>query len=751
MAIRILVPNTIGGSLPRIDGPLKVSGSAKYASDHHFPGMVYAVPVCSTIAKGKITVLDTSAAEKMPGVKAVYHHGNVGPIYRSAPPVGLSGYLDERRPPFEDNVIRYYGQYVAVALADNFEQAQAAAYAVKVTYSREEPEIATHLETDEEPKVESSRGKSEEAFASAPVKVDETYSTPTETHNPIELHSIVAVWDGQAFTLYESTQGVVNQRIVLAQMLGVAPENVRVISRFLGSGFGGKLFVWPHSVMAAAAARNLNRPVKLVVSRAMMFQNVGHRPRTQQRVRLGATADGKLVSLQQDYLNHTSILDDYEETCGEATTYLYSTPNLKVTSGLVHLNVGTPTAMRGPGAVPGLFAIESAMDELAIKLKMDPIELRLKNEPAKDESNGLPFSSRHLTECFKVGAEKFGWSQRTAEIGSMKKDGLTLGWGTAACAWIAGRFDASATVDLKSDGTARVSCGTQDIGTGTYTILAQVLSEKTGIALDKIEVVLGDSSLPEGPISGGSLVTSSVIPAVSQAAQSAIQSIFMMATDGDEAVFPGKKPTDLAFTKQRVHLKDKAPESGVEWHEILKKSNVNAASGSGKADEYFGGPQAKEKYSVHSFGAQFAEITWQPEIARLRVSRVVTVIDSGRILNPRPAQNQIEGAVVMGVGMALLEETKYEPRSGAPINNNLADYMVATNADAPSIDVTFLDYPDKVVNEFGARGVGEIGLAGIAAAITSAVYHATGVRVRTLPVRIEDLIGHPEAAGKLRT
>ncbi|MBV8672309.1 MAG: xanthine dehydrogenase family protein molybdopterin-binding subunit [Acidobacteriaceae bacterium] len=750
MATRILVPKTVGGGLPRIDGPLKVSGTAKYASDHHFPGMLYAVPVCSTIAKGKITTLDTSAAEKMPGVEAVFHRANIGRLYRAAPVTGITGFLDERRPPFEDDVIRYYGQYVAVVVAETFEQAQAAAYAVKVTYSAENPAIATHLETEDEAKVVSSRGKPEDAFKAAPVKVDETYSTPTETHNPIELHSIVALWDGQAFTLYESTQGVVNQRVVMAQMLGVAPENVRVISRFLGSGFGGKLWVWPHSVMAAAAARNLNRPVKLVISRPMMFQNVGHRPQTQQRIRLGATAEGKLVSLEQDYLNHTSILDDYDEGCGEATPYLYSTPNLRVTSGLARLNVGTPTAMRGPGAVPGLFGVESAMDELAVKLKMDPLELRLKNEPEKDESNGLPFSSRHLTECFKVGAEKFGWSQRTPGIGSMKKDGLTLGWGVAACSWGAGRFAASATVDLKSDGTARVSCATQDIETGTYTILAQVLSEKTGIPLDRIEVVLGDSSLPDGPISGGSLVTSSVIPAISQAVQSATQTIFMMATDGEQAAFPGKKPDDLAFAQARVHLKEKAPDTGVAWHEILQKGNVNAASGSGKAEEYFGGPEAKDKYSVHSFGAQFAEVTWQPEIARLRVSRVVSVIDSGRIMNPQPARNQIEGAVVMGVGMALLEETKYEPRSGAPINNNLADYMVATNADAPLIDVTFLDYPDKVVNEFGARGVGEIGLAGTAAAITSAVYHATGVRVRSLPVRIEDLIGRP-AGGNLRT
>ena len=749
MATHIKVPFTLGGALPRIDGSLKVTGGAKYASDHHFPGMLYAGPVSSTIAKGKIVSLDTTAAEKMPGVKAVFHRANVGPIYRVPPGEGFSTYLDERRPPFEDDVIRYYGQFVAVVVAQTFEQAQAAASAVKVKYSEEKPAIATHLETEDQPKVQSSRGKPEDAFKSAAVKVDETYSTPTETHNPIELHAIVALWDGQSFTLYQTTQAIANHRDVMAQMLGVPPENVRVISRFLGSGFGGKLWVWPPYLLAAAAARKVDAPVKLVISRPMMFQTVGHRPRTQQRIRLGATSDGKLVSVQHDSLNHTSILDEYEEGCSESTPFLYSTPNLKATSAIVPLNVGAPTAMRGPGAVPGLFALESAMDELAVKLKMDPVELRLKNEPTKDESNGLPFSSRHLTECLKVGAEKFGWAKRTPEIGSMKRDGLTLGWGVAACAWGAGRFGAEASVDLRNDGTARISCGTQDIGTGTYTILAQVLSEKTGIPLEKIEVVLGDSALPVGPISGGSLVTASVIPAISQAADRAVRLAMMMAISGDEAPFAGKKPEELGFTNRRVHLKDKAPETGIDYAEILKRANVSAASGSGKADEYFGGPDAKEKYSVHSFGAQFAEITWQAEIARLRVSRVVTVIDSGRIMNYKPARNQIEGAVVMGVGMALLEETKYEPRSGAPINNNLADYMVATNADAPSIDVTFLDYPDKVINEFGARGVGEIGLAGIAAAITSAVYHATGVRVRSLPVRIEDLIGHSES-GKLR-
>ena len=737
--IRNTVPSTIAGSLPRIDGPLKVSGSAMYTSDHHFPGMLYAVPVCSTIAKGRIASLDSSDAVGMPGVRAIYHQGNIGPLFRSAPASGISAYLDERRPAFEDDVIRYYGQYVAVVVARTFEQAEAAASAIKVIYSEETPDVRTHLDPEGEPKVASFRGTPDEAFASAPIKIDEIYGTPVETHNPIELHASVAVWDGQSFTLYETTQGVVNHRDVLAQMLGVPAENVRVVSRFLGSGFGGKLFPWPHSLLAAAASRNLNRPVKLVVSRQMMFQNVGHRPRTQQRVRLSATADGKLTSLQHDYLNHTAILDDYTENCGEATPYLYGTENLRVTSGLVRRNIGSATSMRGPGAVPGLFATESAMDELAIKLKMDPVDLRLLNEPEKDQSNDLPFSSRHLTECLTLGARKFGWSKRTPEVGSMKKDGLTLGWGMASCSWIAERVSAEAMVDLRSDGTARVSCGTQDIGTGTYTILAQIISEKTGLPLDRIEVVLGDTALPPGPISGGSWATASVIPAVSQAAQDAMRLALAAAAKGKNSPFAGREPDALNFADGRIYLKEKGPETGVAFQDVLKLTNVGSASGRGRSTGTFDSTDPR-KYSTHSFGAHFAEVTWQPEIARLRVSRVVTVIDAGRIMNSRPARNQVEGSVVMGVGMAFFEKTTYDRQYGAPINSNLADYIVATNADAPEIDVTFLDYPDLVLNEFGARGIGEIGHAGIAAALTSAVYHATGVRVRELPVHIEDLL-----------
>src|ERR1700758_657978 len=735
------VLSVIGRAMPRVDGPLKVSGTATYTSDHNFPGMLYAVPIASTIAKGSIAALDTSAAEKMPGVKAVFHRENIGRFFRVPPNADFSVVIDEHRPPLEDDIIRYYGQYVAVAVADSLEQAQAAADAVKVTYHEETPDVRAKLAQQDEPKVDSQRGDPVAAFNSAPVKIDQTYVTPVETHNPIELHATVAVWDGTTFTLHETTQAVKNHQLAMSAMLGVPPENVRIVSRFLGSGFGGKLWPWTHDVLAAAASRHLNRPVKLVVSRKMMFQAVGHRPLTQQRIRLGATANGKLTSTQHDYLNHSSILDDYDEGCGEATPHLYRSPNLRVTSGVVHRNVGTPTAMRGPGAVPGLFALESAMDELAIKLNIDPVELRLRNDTQIDEALNLPFTSRHLKECLTVGAEKFGWHQRTPAVGSMKKDGLILGWGMAAATWIANRLDCEATIDLKVDGTVRVACGTQDIGTGTYTMLAQIVGEALGIEPEKIQVVLGDTALPTGPLSGGSMVTASLVPAVLEAAKNAIQKVQFAATAA--SLFSGQSADNLVFSNGRIHRKDQSPANGVPYEQVLQTANINSVSGTGRSQGDFTDllGLTKPKLSSHSFGAQFVEVTWQPEIARLRVSRVVTAIDAGRIINPRTGRNQIEGAVVMGVGMALFEHTIYDDQNhGAPINSNLADYVVSTNADAPEIDVVFLDYPDTHLNALGARGIGEIGLAGVAPAIASAVYHATGVRVRELPIRIEDLI-----------
>jgi xanthine dehydrogenase YagR molybdenum-binding subunit len=513
-----------------------------------------------------------------------------------------------------------------------------------------------------------------------------------------------------------------------------------VITKFVGSGFGSKLWPWTHCPLAAAAARQLGKPVKLVLSRKMQFQACGHRARTQQRMRLGATPEGKLVSLMQDYVYERSILDDYHENCGEATPFHYSVPNLRVKFGRTRRNIGSPSDMRGPGAVPGLYATESAMNELADQLKIDPVQLRVLNEPKIDESLGVPFSSRHLLECLQLGAEKFGWSKRTPEVGSMKRDGLTLGWGMATAAWVAARFAAEASIQLRDDGTTRIACGTQDIGTGTYTILAQLAAQRAGVALEKVEVALGDTSLPEGPVSGGSMATASVIPAVLEAADNAIKSLLTVATTTPGSPFEKRKNDELAFEGGRVFVKANGPASGVAFSDVLRRADLRFVTGSGKSNATFGEEKEKPKFSTHSYGCHFVEVTWQPEIARLRVNRVVSVMDAGRIINPLAGRNQIEGAVVMGIGMALFEHTTYDPQNGAPINSNIADYIMAVNADVPKLEVHFLDYPDTEINPLGARGIGEIGLAGIAAAITAATHHATGVRVRELPITIEKLI-----------
>ena len=729
----------IGSAVPRIDGPLKTSGVARYASDYNFPRMVYAVPVRAMIASATIESMDTSAAEKMPGVLLVLHHGNIEPLFRNA----SGGRNSESRPPFEDQTVYYWGQYVALAVAETFQQAQAAAAAVRVKYQPAKFDVASSLNdplpavgAPGGPKALNHRGDPGAAFDAAPHKLDATYTTPVETHNPMEMHATVAVWDGKKFTLYESSQGVVNHHEVMAQVLGVPSENLEVVSSFIGSGFGGKLFPWPHSALAASAARQLNRPVKLTLSRRMMFSNVGHRPNTEQRMRLATDAQGKLVSLRQDYRNHTSLIDDIRENCGEATPFLYSVANLEVSSALLKRNVGTPTPMRGPGAVPGLFALESAVDELCIQLKQDPVAFRIAHDTQIDEDSKKPFSSRHLKECLQVGSEKFGWAKRTPEVGSMRKGDLVLGWGVACASWGAGRGVSDATVSLCDDGTVRVSTATQDIGTGTYTVIAQIINDKTGVPLNKIDVKLGNSKYVPGPMSGGSTATATVIPAVADAAVAAKKIVLGLAVKTKGSPFLGADAGTLEMSSGCVHAKGQAASSGMPFGQLLKLANVAAAT-----NEAHAVPSGKRnEYSMHSFGAQFVEVEWDAGIARLRVSRVVTVIDAGRIINKRMGANQIMGAVVMGVGMGLLEKTIYDPRNGHAINDNFADYLVATSADSPLIDVHFLDHPDPLMGEYGARGIGEIGLAGVAPAITAAVYHATGVRVRELPVRIEDLL-----------
>ena len=730
--------SVIGQPITRVDGRMKVTGRAKYGVDYYFEGLVYGVGVASTIANGRIRGINTTEAEKMPGVLAILHYGNFEHLYHPANQFEDQSRPGESRPPFEDDRIYYYGQFVALVIAETFEQAQAAASHVHVDYDAKPPEVRLEkaVQPTGKPAAEQARGDAESAFRQAPVKLDVTYVTPVETHNPMEMHATIAVWDKekQKFTLYETSQGIVNHRNVASQVLGVPMESVEVISRFIGSGFGCKLFPWPHSWLAAAAARHTGRPVKVSVPRTLMFTTVGHRPTIEQHVCLGATQDGKLLATINEVRQETSFVDAYLEDCVDPTSMLYSSPNVKGTQREIQMNVGTPTPMRGPGRTPALFALESAMDELAVKLNLDPIELRLRNYAEKDEGADKPWSSKHLREAYQIGAERFGWKQRDPKVGSMRKGDEILGWGMGTMTWPGHRQNAEVRVRLLADGTARASCATQDIGTGTYTIFAEVVSDRTGIPVDKIDVVLGDTSLPPGPTSGGSFTTATVIPAIYQATDKAVEAVLKAAVKHES--FAGADPKSLKMTQGRVHQQDKLPSSGVAFQEILQSQKLVGLDGQVKT----GPTDEMKKYSIHSFGAHFCEVAWDPEILRLRVSRWLSVVDGGRMINAKTARNQILGAVVMGIGMGMLEETVYDTRTGHPINNNFADYLVAVNADVPELDCIFLDYPDPVINEYGARGIGEIGLTGCASALTMATYHATGIRIRELPIRIEKLM-----------
>lgn len=730
----------MGASPRRIDGRLKVTGRAQYAADHHPDGLLFAYGVFSTVASGSISKLDLEGARRSPGVVEILHHGNFPQAFHTAPiPFSLAGVLtatrtDEKRLPFEDEVIRYAGQFVALVIADSFEHAREAAYKVKPSY-RSSSAIANLAQGLEKQQPADGgqghkRGEPAAAFDAAARTLDATYSTPAETHNPMEMHATVALWEGGRLIVYESTQSVVVHRNTLAQVFGLPPEGVEVRAPFIGSGFGSKLWAWPHSIAAAAAAKVVGRPVQLIVPRAQMFTTVGHRPETRQHLRLAADEKGKLVSLRHESINATGFGDKYVENCGGMSASLYSCANVEITHGVIQVNRGAPTSMRAPGAAPGLFALESAIDELADKCQMDPLAFRQLNFAADNEQEKLPWSSNHLREALQQGADRFGWASRTPGIGSMRDGHEIIGYGMAQCNWDAFRTPAQARVRLKSDGTAEVFCGVQDIGTGTYTVIAQCVSDITGLPLERIAVHLGNSSYPPAPVSGGSWVTASVLPAVAEATRAALEQLKGFAASS-EGGLPGSKPEAIKVANGRLD----GGSNSVSFAEVLTKLRVASAEGEAKT-----GMADTAKHAFSSFGAHFVEVRWDPGISRLRVARVVSAIDVGKIVNASTARNQVEGAIVMAIGMALFESSDFDERNGMPVNNNYAEYMVPVHADQPEIDVILLDYPDYNLNEYGARGIGEIGVTGLAAAVANAVYHATGKRVRDLPISLEKLM-----------
>ncbi|MDH4574531.1 xanthine dehydrogenase family protein molybdopterin-binding subunit [Salinicola acroporae] len=724
----------IGAGVPRIDGPDKLSGRANYAADNLPPNLAYGYGVFSTIASGKISQLSVDEARQMPGVIDIFHHSHFPSLYRTPSSFAQGNKVEETRLPFEDERVYYDGQFVALVVADTFENARAAARRVKVTYAADK--AVANLDQGVEANGTQAgsgnhdRGDAASAFDSAAATIDATYRTPVETHNPMEMHASTAWWDNGDLTIFDASQGVVVARNALAKIFAIPPERITVHAPYIGSGFGSKLWTWPHAIATAAASRELGRPVQLVVPRQQMFTTTGHRPETRQRLRLATDDNGRLVSLRHESINTTSYTDQYVETCGSVTKSLYHCPNLTVSHETTQVNRGTPTSMRAPGAAPGLFALESAIDEMADAVGIDPVQFRLDNYAERDESKDLPFSSNHIVEATKRAADRFGWADRKPEVGSMKEGREIVGYGMAACNWEALKMACDARVSIRADGTAFASCATQDIGTGTYTIVAQAVSDVTGIPIDRITVKLGDSSYPDGPVSGGSWATATTLPAIAGAARNALDEMKRYAT-GSNGAFAGASSDDLEVADGGLRNADGKQ---VSFADILQAGRYGSADGEAHTEG------ADSKYSYRSFGAHFVEVRWDPGISRLRVARVVSAIDVGRVINETTARNQVEGAVVMGIGMGLFEATEYDERNARPVNNDYAEYVVPVHADQPEIDVILLDYPDLAFNEYGARGIGEIGVTGLAAAVANAVHHATGKRIRELPITLDKLM-----------
>lgn len=734
-------PAEVGRDRTRYDAEQKTQGFALYAADEPVRNVAHAMLVQSTIAAGRIATLQVTQAQEAPGVLAVLTHRNA-PRLQSPPFSFADGITPANHiAPLQSDAISYAGENVAVVIAETFEQARAATELVGITYDSRQPSVslARAVERFDPPDfmgdpLQLARGDVDRALHDAAARLEVTYETPVENHNPLEPSATIAVWDGGELTLYDATQGVTFSQRTIAAILGLPEQNVRVISHFVGGGFGCKGFVWPHSVLAAVAARHIGRAVKLVLTRQQMFTSCGHRSDTRQTIALGAARDGTLQAIRHDTILHTSFVGDFYEPAGLTTRLLYSCPNVAIAHHVVRLNVGTPTPMRAPGETPGTFALESALDELAAQLALDPLALRVRNHADKDEASGLPFSSKHLLECYRRGAERIGWERRAQP--RQRRDGHELvGLGMATATYPGYRSPASARVGLTRDGGAFVESGTQDIGTGTYTIMAQVAADELGVPFDRIECRLGDSKLPPAPVSGGSQSAASVMPAVVAAARTVRARALESATQDSRSPLHGLVSHEIEIIGGRLFARSD-PSRGTTYAEIVARTGPETLQARNDAAP----GDVAEHYHVQSFGAQFAEVRIDEGLGRVRLSRFVGIFDCGRILNRKTARSQMLGGIIQGLGMALCEETVFDPHAGRIINDNLADYHVPVNADVGTIEIDFVEEPDYAFNSLGIRGIGEIGITGVAAAIANAVYNATGTRIRSLPILPERLL-----------
>jgi xanthine dehydrogenase YagR molybdenum-binding subunit len=664
---------TMGPARSRVDGRLKVTGAAKYAVEFDVPKCAYGWTVESNIAKGKITAIDTKAAQAVPGVLAVLTHLNM-PKFQQAPKKeergGGGGIRNEERFPLSDDGVHYAGQYVALVIAETIEQARYAASLVKVSYALEEPLLTMEaaVKKAEKPKknldehVQIKKGDVDAALKDASlVKVEQTYITPTETHNPIEMSGTIAHWEGdKKLTLYDATQFVKGVQNVLSRALGLELENVRIVCPFVGGAFGCKGAVWMHILLAAMGAKVVGVPVKMHVTRRNMFVGTGHRTPTRQKLSLAATKDGKLQAIQHVSETLTSPVGEFTESCGARSTGLmYDSPSIRVEETVYPVNVSTPTFMRAPGECPGTYALECALDELAIALKMDPVALRLANHADNHPTKNLPFSAKHLKEAYQLGAEKFGWSKRNPEPRSMGDGDLLVGWGMATATYPAHKMSAAAKVILRADNSATVQCATHDLGTGAYTAFTQISSEQLGVPFEKVTFELGKSDFPFGPVAGGSNSTGTVGTAIHEAAVLAHKALAELAVKDPKSPLYNAKLDDIAMVGEgRIGVVTETAKSD-SFTDIMKRAGRDSIEVQSEQKQ----PEQSKTQAFQSWGAHFCEVKIDPLLPRVQVTRVVSVMNCGRIVSAKTARSQIMGGVTMGIGMALTEETSFRFQS----------------------------------------------------------------------------------------
>jgi len=694
-----------GVPLNRIDGVQKVTGAAKYAYEYPVEGVTYVFPVQSTIAKGRVVSIDASAARALPGVIAMLSHENAP---RIAP-------LDDQDlAVFQSDAVAYRGQFVAAVVAETLETARQAASMVAVRYEDQPHDVELRADRSDLYKPEyvpqkaapfyaadSAQGDVEAALAAAPVSLDHTYTTPTEHHNPLEPHTTLAIWsddgNGESVTVYDTCQGVDIRLNDIATAFGLSPERVRVIAPYVGGGFGSRGFTHPYAILAVMAARVVGRPAKLAQTRPQMFGPVGYRSPTIQHIRLGAGRDGRLTAIAHEVVAQTNALYEMTEPAAVPTRTMYATPNFLTTHRLARLDLPANSWMRAPGESPGMFALESAMDELAVACGLDPIELRVRNEPAVDPETGRPFSSRGLVACLREGAQRFGWAKRDLQPRTHRAGRWLVGTGVAASTYPAVQLPATARVAIDGAGRYRVSIAAVDIGTGAWTALTQIAADALEAPVEQVQLEIGDSALPQAFPAWGSTGTASWGWAIVEAARTL-----------------------------RARLRD-------EFGGIVPAAGLEASGA-------FNGNAAAQQFSMHAFGAQFAEVRVNEDTGEVRVPRLLGVFAAGRIINPKTARSQLLGGMTWGLSMALHEESVLDPRFGDYVNHDFAGYHIATNADVGTIEVAWIEEDDPHVNPIGAKGIGELGIVGTAAAIANAVYHATGIRVRDLPITLDKLL-----------